>query len=162
VALNGLEQTPAGYELRHSRHVVTFSRDGFLFTPRGGGTAWQLTAVQAGEVPLPAVDTGPVWPVRQPSLRDHGGAVPGAGGRDRAAVPASPATAAGGANLVIAEAVRSAGTLALVQGQTPNPRASRREASVASKAVGWLTTVPRVAPSIALLEHDTAAPGWYT
>jgi hypothetical protein len=119
MALNGLQQTPAGYELRHPRHLVTFGPDGFTFTPRDGGPAWawQMTAVLAREMPLSAVETGPLPPTSPQALQV---AYPREGlveqylgqeaGIEQQFLLPQPLPL-GGADLVIAGTVRSTGTL---------------------------------------------------
>jgi hypothetical protein len=117
VALNDLQATADGYRLRHPHHVATFTSDGLQFTPRHGGPewAWQLTAVGAGDAPLSRVEPGRVRPVHeQPGVVTYsrGGLIEQylarQGGLEQQFVLPRPLTL-GGADLVIAGAVRSAG-----------------------------------------------------
>ncbi len=63
-AVNNWEITANGYRLRHPRHTATFTPDGLAFRPRDGGPtwAWHLTAVTAGDNPLAGVEAGAVRP----------------------------------------------------------------------------------------------------
>ena len=67
VAVNDLEPITDGYRLRHPRHTATFTPEGLQFTPRRGGPAWtwHLTAVTAGDTPLPGVRVGAVRPASE-------------------------------------------------------------------------------------------------
>ena len=120
VALNDLQATADGYRLRHPRHVATFTPDGLQFTPRRGGPewAWQLTAVGAGDAPLSRVELGRVRPVHeQPGVvaYSRGGLIEQylarQGSLEQQFIIPRPLTL-GGADLVIAGAVRSAGVFA--------------------------------------------------
>jgi hypothetical protein len=120
VALNDLQATADGYRLRHPRHVATFTPDGLRFTPRRGGPewAWQLTAVRVGDAPLSRVELGRVRPVHeQPGVvaYSRGGLteqyLARQGGLEQQFVIPRPLTP-GGADLVIAGTVRSAGVFA--------------------------------------------------
>jgi len=120
VALNDLQATADGYRLRHPRHVATFTPDGVRFTPRRGGPewAWRLTAVRAGEVSLPSVELGTIRPVQeQPGVVAYprGGLIEQylarQGGIEQQFVIPRRLTS-GGADLVIAGTVRSAGAFA--------------------------------------------------
>jgi len=116
-AVNDLEATADGYRLRHPRHTATFTPEGVQFTPRGGGPAWawELTAVMAGDAPLPRVRVGAVRPTSErPGVVAYprGGLVEQYLARqdslEQQFVAPRPLPL-GGADLVIAGTVRSAG-----------------------------------------------------
>jgi hypothetical protein len=118
VAVNDLSATADGYRLHHPQHVATFTPDGLQFTPRGGGPAWawHLTAVRAGDVPLVGVTVGAVRPTsEQPGTVTYqrGGLVEQYLARraslEQQFVFPRPLSL-DGADLVIAGAVRCAGT----------------------------------------------------
>ena len=116
--MNDLQAAADGYRLRHPRHLATFTPDGLQFTPRHGGPAWawELTAVMAGNAPLPGVRVGTVRPTsEQPGtvVYPRGGLVEQYLARrsslEQQFVVPQPLPL-GGADLVIAGAVRSLGT----------------------------------------------------
>jgi hypothetical protein len=115
-ALNRWETTADGYRLRHPRHTATFAPDGLHFMPRRGklGWAWRLTFVGAGDAPLAGVATGRVPPTRlaQGVAYPRGGLVEQYQAQKNAIeqqflIPRP--LPLGGADLVIAGAVESAG-----------------------------------------------------
>ena len=119
LAVNDLTATDDGYQLRHPRHTAAFTAEGLTFTPRRGGPEWhwQLTHVGAGARGLAGVDVGAVAPVQ-----DGPGVVayPRGGLTEQYLAQANSIEqrfvipgplALGGADLVVAGAVRSAGEL---------------------------------------------------
>ena len=122
-AVNDLESTADGYLLRNPHHTATFTSDGLEFRPQGDGPtwAWHLTAVTAGDNPLAGVEAGAVRPMNGQPLAvvyQRGGVVEQYLAKKNAIeqqfliprlLPLS------GADLVIAGAVRSAGTFEEVE-----------------------------------------------
>jgi hypothetical protein len=116
-AVNDLESTSDGYRLHHPRHTATFSPDGVEFRPQGDGPTWtwHLTAVTAGDSPLAGVEAGAVRPMNGQPLAvvyQRGGVVEQYLAKKNAIeqqflIPRP--LPLGGADLVIAGAVRSAG-----------------------------------------------------
>jgi hypothetical protein len=123
VAVNDLESTADGYRLRNPHHTATFTPDGLEFRPQGDGTtwAWHLTAVTAGDNPLAGVEAGAVRPMNGQLLAvvyQRGGVVEQYLAKKNAIeqqflIPRL--LPLGGADLVIAGAVRSAGTFEEVE-----------------------------------------------
>ncbi len=119
LALNSLAHVAGGYELTNPGHTATFTRAGLRFNGRNGGPEWRwrLTSIEAaGGAPLDAVEQGAVVPLRlAPGLVafPRGGLVEQYVARpssiEQQFIIAQPLDL-GGANLVIAGAVQSAGS----------------------------------------------------
>ncbi len=116
-AVNDLAPTAGGYRLRHPHHTASFTPQGIAFRPHDGGPTWtwRLTAVTAGGNPLDGVAAGALRPANgQPLavLYQRGGLVEQYLAKTNTIeqqflIPRP--LSLGGADLVIAGAVQSAG-----------------------------------------------------
>ena len=65
LAVNRFEPSSDGFSLKHPQYEANFSSQGVLFAPRRSTLtwSWKLSAVSAGETPLPGVTQIAVSPI---------------------------------------------------------------------------------------------------